>query len=588
MIDKFCWLHISDFHFKAGGDRFSQDVSCDAVLKDIPTRLTSEFPLEFIVVTGDIAFSGKAIEYDLASEFFVTLIGRLGVDQNRVCIVPGNHDVDRALQPYMYGGVRGQLKNQQDVDEFLGRGAECAQLLERQSAFFSFKNRLLDGVHVETTDDGLACARFLDPDGFRVAVLELNSAWLSGDKDQAGHLLIGERQIINALDLADKHRPHLTMALAHHPPDWLAEFDNLSFSRRLVPRLNIFHNGHLHRHDAKVIQAPSGYQCLYSAAGSSHATLHYRNAYNLVEYDVGKAVCRIRQLEYDPDSGEFREMERGEYPMQSTRGFTVSAANVATALRDFIPEVEPFADYMAALLVENLEEVPVSLAAEGVTFASKRFPPEFQFREVEDFLRISNLIRIYDEVPLGELVSDRYDAIVEFKDLLSRTAFADPKFADMLSNRRAQAQKIAGFGTFDGAPYQVQLLDDLAQTGPLAELIDMAARFQESTFDEVRVAAKRYLAVSLLQSDDLDRRREGFQIAFRNLDASWANATDYCVAAGAAETLGNNPLAEETALAALDKWPEDNQLREYCRSLITQTGSQNLRRRLDETRLDTL
>ena len=588
MVDKFCWLHISDFHFEAGEDRFSQTVSCDAVLQDIPERLTSEYPLEFIVVTGDIAFSGKANEYDLASEFFATLMSRLGVDHNRVCIVPGNHDVDRTVQRYMYGGVRADLKNQQDVDEFLGRSAECAQLLERQSAFFGFKNQLLDGVHFETTEDGLACARLLDLDGFRISVLELNSAWLSGDKDQAGNLLIGERQIINALNLADKNRPHLTMALAHHPPDWLAEFDSLSFNRRLVPRLNIFHNGHLHRHDAKVIQASGGYQCLHSAAGSSHSTRHYRNAYNLVEHDVGNAVCRIRQFEYDPDSGQFREMESTEYPMRSTRGFTVSAADVAIALRDNIPAAEPFADYMAALLVENLDEVPVSLADEGITFASKRLPPEFQFREVEDFLRISNLIRIYDEVPLSALMSDRLGTIVGFAGLLSRTSSADSEFADMLSNRRAQAQKIAGSGTSDDPPYQVQFLDDLAQTGPLGELIDAAIRFQESTFDEVQITANRHLAIAFLQSDDLDRRQEGLQLAFRNLDASWAIARDYCVAAGAAEIFQDYPRAEATALAALEKWPEDDQLRKYCRSLITQTGSRILRRRLDETGMDTI
>ena len=60
MLDKISWLHLSDFHFRAGGDNFSQDVSCDALVRDIPSRLSDEFPLQFIVVTGDIAFSGQS------------------------------------------------------------------------------------------------------------------------------------------------------------------------------------------------------------------------------------------------------------------------------------------------------------------------------------------------------------------------------------------------------------------------------------------------------------------------------------------------------------------------------------------------
>ena len=71
MLDKISWLHISDFHFKAGEDNFSQEVSCNALLRDIPSRLSDGFPLQFIVVTGDIAFSGKSGEYELASEFFL-------------------------------------------------------------------------------------------------------------------------------------------------------------------------------------------------------------------------------------------------------------------------------------------------------------------------------------------------------------------------------------------------------------------------------------------------------------------------------------------------------------------------------------
>ena len=71
MLDKISWLHISDFHFRAGGDNFSQKVSCDALMRDIPSRLSDEFPLQFIVVTGDIAFSGKSSEYEIASTFLL-------------------------------------------------------------------------------------------------------------------------------------------------------------------------------------------------------------------------------------------------------------------------------------------------------------------------------------------------------------------------------------------------------------------------------------------------------------------------------------------------------------------------------------
>ena len=582
MLEKFSWLHLSDFHFKASGDGFGQEVSCGAVLRDIPSRLSNEYPLQFAVVTGDVAFSGRADEYALASVFFDSLAAQVGVELSRLFVAPGNHDVDRSIQSYMYEGVRSKLTNQQAVDEFLGRERERNQLMERQSAFRDFRYRLLSGAQIEDTDDGLAHLGLLDLGGFRVCVLELNSTWLSGPQDQAGNLVIGERQIISALDAAEHHSPHLLVALSHHPPDWLAEFDSVVCGNRLVQRIDIFHTGHLHRHETS-IALKSRSQCLHSAAGSTHETRHYRNAYNLIEYDIGDAVCRIRQFEYDSLSGGYQEMEGTEYPLPLTRELQVSAAKVANALRGNLPATEPYADYMAALWTGDLDEVPISLGDDGITFASRRMPLDYQIREVLDFLRISNLLRVYDQIPLDELILGYQIVISKLADLLSKTASADPQFAEMLINRRVQAQKIAGPATIDDSPFQSQYLDDLARAGDSADLIDAATRYQKSSSEAVRIAACRHLASALCGSSDLESRKKGLELAFHNVDQHWSGAVDYCVAAAAAESFDDPERAERAVITALEFWPMDPQLREYCRSLITRTGSRNLRRHLDET-----
>ena len=194
MLDKFSWLHLSDFHFKSDSDLFSQEVSTKAILEDIPSRLSSEHPLQFVVVTGDIAFSGKPSQYDLAAEFFKLLASTLELGMDRIFICPGNHDVDRGLQEFLYEGVLQRLTNQQAVDEFLAREADRTSLLGRQAAFRTFQDQLFADGATRLTDDSLARVRALDLDGLRICVLELNSAWLSGSEDQAGRLIIGERQ----------------------------------------------------------------------------------------------------------------------------------------------------------------------------------------------------------------------------------------------------------------------------------------------------------------------------------------------------------------------------------------------------------
>ena len=416
MLDKISWLHISDFHFKAGGDNFSQEVSCDALVRDIPLRLSDEFPLQLIVVTGDIAFSGQDSDYELASTFFASLLDTLGLDADRLCIVPGNHDVDRSSQTYLYDGVRSRLTNQREIDEFLGLETERIQLMERQSAFREFRKGLLGDGEISETNEGLARVRHFDLDGFRVCVLELNSAWLSGDKDRSGSLLVGERQIIDALKLAESYSPHLTVALTHHPTDWLAEFDRMAFTNRLVPQVDVFHSGHLHTHQALIMLMP-GSQCLHSAAGSSHETRHYKNSYNLLEYDIGNATCKIRQFEYKTDSGEFQELQGIECGLPSKGEIQAAPAEIANVLRESVPAAEPYAWYMASLLTGGLEEVPISLNAETTTFGSKGFPAEYQIPEVWHFLRISNFLKVFDKVPLHEMILQPSSSNFRLSDL---------------------------------------------------------------------------------------------------------------------------------------------------------------------------
>ena len=583
MLDKLSWLHISDFHFRAGGDGFSQEVSCDALVRDIPLRLSDEFPLQFIVVTGDIAFSGKTSEYELAATFFASLLDKLGLDAGRLCIVPGNHDVDRGIQSYMYEGVRSRLDSHWEVDKFLGPESERSQLMERQAAFREFRKGLLaDGDDTGENNEGFAQVRHIDLDGFRVCVLELNSAWLSGDKDRQGSLLVGERQIIEAVEAAGKANPHLLIALTHHPMDWLAEFDRIACTNRLVPQVDVFHSGHLHTHQAFIMLIP-GSQCLHSAAGSSHETRHYKNSYNLLEYHLGDGTCKIRQFEHRTDAGIFQELPGIECELPPRGEIQVTPAAITNALRESVSEAEPYAGYMAALLTGWKEEVPINLNADTPTFASKRFRPEYQFPEVSHFLRISNLLKIFDAVPLHEIMTSQEAVIRNFATFLSMTASTNSEFAGFLAAVELQAQKLLGVDSTEGTPHQIQYLEELANSGELDELINTAVRYSESSDGVVRIAAKRHLASAYLQREDPDIRNKGSDLAFQILYEDWAECKDYLVASVAADSIGDSSLSENIALKALDNWPGDPDLRAYCRSFATQRGSQVLRERLDET-----
>ena len=89
-------LHLSDIHFKRNKDdeneTFRKKVSQEMLAKIKEHIDSNNLNLDFVAVTGDIAFSGK--EYEEAKSFFKEL--KLVLPERTVFLaVPGNHDVDR-------------------------------------------------------------------------------------------------------------------------------------------------------------------------------------------------------------------------------------------------------------------------------------------------------------------------------------------------------------------------------------------------------------------------------------------------------------------------------------------------------------
>ena len=498
----------------------------------------------------------------------------------RFFIVPGNHDVDRTARQYLYHGAHQQLTNQQSVDDFLGKDDERRALLERQAAFRAFREEFPADSAMQETPDGLARVRSLDLNGLRVCILELNSAWLSGSSDQAGSLIIGERQIIGALELAKQHAPHLTIGLAHHPLDWLSDFDRRSCRGRLLPSLNILQSGHLHRYEMSAVVMP-GTECLLIGAGSSHATRHYENSYNLVEFDVGESKCTVHQFVYVPEAGIFTQQGTTPYRM-ILGGSSPDSAELASLLRDLYPELEAYAEYLGALLASDMHDVPVRLSASEYIFGSQELPVELQVQEVRDFLRLSNLIRVSDNHSLEEALAPYRETIAHLGRKLRQIASESSDFARRLDDRTDQARQLSSREA-QSQPHQVEYLDELARTGPWEELVETARRYAGSSVEAVRIGARRHLAAGLLRVQGEDAQREGFALARENMTESWSDVRDHIIASTAATLVGEPEQAESIALAALEEWPGDRALLVHCRSLALTTGSRILAQRLRAT-----
>jgi len=96
-MSKLTILHLSDIHFKRKEKEerkhYREDVQ-DGMIEKIGEHIEkNKLNLDFVVVTGDIAFSAK--EYEEAGIFFDKL-KKILPEKTIILPVPGNHDVDRS------------------------------------------------------------------------------------------------------------------------------------------------------------------------------------------------------------------------------------------------------------------------------------------------------------------------------------------------------------------------------------------------------------------------------------------------------------------------------------------------------------
>jgi 3',5'-cyclic AMP phosphodiesterase CpdA len=216
------WLHISDVHMRVR-DAWSQDVVLQALCCDIKNRYSGATAADFILLTGDLAFSGHAQEYQLVEHFLDAIVEASGVARERIFCIPGNHDIQRESQRMSFSGTRTFVQSQNELDSILSQD-DLHTLLKRQENFRTFQATYFIGQHRQATEDKLGYVSMLEINGLRVALVALDTAWLSeGGIEDHGKLLAGERQVINALTDAAKLASHVTVAMGHHPLHLLQE-----------------------------------------------------------------------------------------------------------------------------------------------------------------------------------------------------------------------------------------------------------------------------------------------------------------------------------------------------------------------------
>ncbi len=299
-------LHISDLHIKEK-EHFDRTLVLNPLIERVRKDKKQGLGPELVVVTGDIAFKGVKEEYDQAKTFFDDLLQALGLENERLFIVPGNHDVNR--KKYRKSDVL-QYENMRDLNEELENDEFRADLLKGMNDYFSFMESSYPHLRIRH-DRLIPFVNLYEAEcGRKIQLVGLNSAWMCRKSPDEREIAIGEYQVANAVgELKDDIS--LRIFLFHHPLSWLRPEDR----NRCRQHINdsILLTGHLHEVeggfssdlDVRFYQFQAGGAYLGSESNRP-ARYHYITFdwdENLIKLDFRKFVKDKGKWAVDGDTG---------------------------------------------------------------------------------------------------------------------------------------------------------------------------------------------------------------------------------------------------------------------------------------------
>jgi predicted phosphodiesterase len=308
------WLHLSDWHQR--GPDFDRGVVRDALLKDLAQRSKIDRRLaevDFLVFSGDLAFSGSGAEYETAGkEFLDPVLEVTNVPKDRLFLVPGNHDIARPTLKLL-APLLSVMQNEKLVNEYLLDADSREILFAPAKAYSRFIRKYLEKAAPE--DPCFSYLRGFSVREIPIALVGMNSAWMCGQHEDVnpatgskevrdqGYLLLGEPQFSHPTRISAFKEAEVRVGVLHHPPDWFnKELSRWPVKTSLEQGFDFILHGHEHLNLIAGKRGPRG-SCMVISGGASYDRRDYPNGYNFTHLDLDSGQGTLFFRRYDEGAG---------------------------------------------------------------------------------------------------------------------------------------------------------------------------------------------------------------------------------------------------------------------------------------------
>jgi UDP-2,3-diacylglucosamine pyrophosphatase LpxH len=282
-------VHLSDLHLRAdqeGGQFIDQIIS--GISEFVPN--SDEV---FIVISGDVTFSGKAAEIEAGKRLISSLSDQIFKRFDKkanILVVPGNHDCDFATTSF----VRTALVEKVCTEEALPAidDESCAICTKIQAAFFQFRSDI-EPVNALSLSDRLLNVYDFDINGRRLLFYCYNSSWVSQLEERPGTLFFPFDRYVNDQAPTDCTR----VAVLHHPLNWFRPNHHRKVRDFLTTHADLVLTGHEHETRGAESHEHSGQSVVVIEGGVLDEANPNRGRFNVVCIDLAERRYQFVPIE---------------------------------------------------------------------------------------------------------------------------------------------------------------------------------------------------------------------------------------------------------------------------------------------------
>jgi Calcineurin-like phosphoesterase len=377
---KVLFLHLSDFHFRQGTDpalaRVKQIAAALGAIDAIADACV-------VAATGDIAFSGRKAEFEVAERFFYSLRDELAqrYEKHNVkfFVVPGNHDCDLSYGTEERASAVGKLLSR--LSHIRADDSVFPVLFAAQSEFFRFASKTMD---TKAAEPWTFYEQSLTFDGVQVHIRCYNTSFASQLPEQQGKLGFPVHLATAGADLSNPDS--ITIALLHHPHQWFESNNGIALRKHLDTVADLVLTGHQHIESTYRKKSIVGDEVEYIEGAALQDENNVESAFNMVLADLKEQ--RIRRFQFRWKDGAYALEESDDwapFPRKACRGRFELSSEHQQFLTD--PGTGFTHPRTAKLTLEDIFVYPdLSKLSLGKSVAGRDIPEIVRSKDTREFL----------------------------------------------------------------------------------------------------------------------------------------------------------------------------------------------------------